>query len=379
MSLDLPTEVLVCPVSTFATPNITPILDKKYKPQKVVLLVSPEMSEQGQWLETVLGQLDVAIDIWALENAWDVDYLYAELQRLLDVYEGVSIALNATCGTKPMTIACYEVFRSRGKSVFYIDPNTDHLIWMYPHDGVRYELADRIRIPEFVRIYGGQVSPSIQRSVQQSAVAIGEALVGDPDYYAKAIGSLNYYASSAKRNLLSSEMDERTLGSDAFNKLLDQLEQGNQISREFNKLRFHDENARFFANGGWLEQYVFSVLLRIKGRENQLQDAAMSVEVERKNSVKNEVDVAFLFNNKLHIIECKAKSFKGGKTGSATDVLYKIDSVSEILGGIQAKAMLVSYKKLPDHDLRRAHELGVKVVQHNRLRSLESELRDWLG
>ena len=48
------------------------------------------------------------------------------------------------------------------------------------------------------------------------------------------------------------------------------------------------------------------------------------------------------------------------------------------LGGLQARAMLVSYRNLKPHDLRRAADLDIRVCAGNRLPELASELRRWL-
>ena len=105
----------------------------------------------------------------------------------------------------------------------------------------------------------------------------------------------------------------------------------------------------------------------------------MGLEVERGDGVKNEIDVAFLADNRLHLVECKAKNFKGSRSNDGTEILYKIDSISDVLGGIQARSMLVSYKKLSSHDLKRAEELEVTVVQHRQLHNLRSSLEDWIA
>ena len=41
----------LCLVSKQATPNLTPLLDRKFQPDTVVLLVSPDMHQQAGWLE----------------------------------------------------------------------------------------------------------------------------------------------------------------------------------------------------------------------------------------------------------------------------------------------------------------------------------------
>ncbi len=366
-------------VSPHATPNITPALDKTLKPKKVILLVNPQMRAEAKWLRNVLRGHNIEVEQWDIDKAWDLLHIHARVLALIKEKAGQRIALNASCGTKPMTIACYDVFRKHDLPVFYVDPHEDELIWVHPEQGGRHALQDRIELPQFVQVYGGSVSGDLKRSVPEQLLSFSTGLIQDIEVYEKSIGSLNYYASSAQRDLRSKEMDERSRESKPLKELLQQLESLKLLHVEGNRLVFADEDARFFANGGWLEHYVFHQVSKIRKSIPEIQDVVMGLEVERGGSVKNEIDVAFLADNRLHLIECKAKNFKGSRSDDGTEILYKIDSISDILGGIQARSMLVSYKKLSSHDLKRAEELEVKVVQHLQLHNLRSELENWIA
>ena len=105
----------LCLVSAQATPNLTPALDPATRPRRVILLVSPDMHAKAEWLEQVLRPRGVRVDRWPIDDAWDVEGVQSRLLELLDrerdAMEAGAIALNATGGTKPMSIAAYEVFR----------------------------------------------------------------------------------------------------------------------------------------------------------------------------------------------------------------------------------------------------------------------------
>ncbi len=366
-------------VSPHATPNITPALDKELKPKKVILLVNPEMREEAKWLRAVLRGHNIEVEQWTIDKAWDLVHVRSRVIALLEEKKGENIALNASCGTKPMTIACVDAFREHDLPVFYIDPHEDELIWVHPEQGGRHEVQDRIKLPQFVQVYGGNVSGNLVRSIPEKLLPFSKDLIQDIEIYEKSIGSLNYFASSAQRDLRSKEMDERSRESESLKSLLQQLETLGLLHMDGNRIVFTDEEARFFANGGWLEHYVFNQVSKLRTSIPEIQDVVMGLEVERGDSVKNEIDVAFLADNRLHLIECKAKNFKGSRTNDGTEILYKIDSVSDVLGGIQARSMLVSYKKLSSHDLKRAEELEVTVVQHLQLHNLRSELENWIA
>lgn len=102
-------------------------------------------------------------------------------------------------------------------------------------------------------------------------------------------------------------------------------------------------------------------------------------EGERGGAVRNELDVACLAENRLYVIECKtARPRADGSGGPGPEALYKLDTLRDLLGGLQARAMLVSYAELPDHVLRRAADLRIQVCAGGRLPELARRLRDWI-
>jgi hypothetical protein len=108
-----------------------------------------------------------------------------------------------------------------------------------------------------------------------------------------------------------------------------------------------------------------------------LQDYAMSLEIRSRSGTENEIDVTFLKNNRLHLIECKTKKFVGEYTKGA-ETLYKMDTLRD-LGGQQTRSLLVSYQNIPPYDEQRARDLRIKVLDHRLLQKLEYELLQWIG
>ena len=102
-------------------------------------------------------------------------------------------------------------------------------------------------------------------------------------------------------------------------------------------------------------------------------------ETERGEEVPNEIDVACLAENRLYLVECKTRSWRPeGSSGAGADALYRLDTLGDLLGGLQARAMLVSYRNLEPHDRRRAADLDIRVCAGSRLLELPTELRKWL-
>jgi hypothetical protein len=173
------------------------------------------------------------------------------------------------------------------------------------------------------------------------------------------------------------------LKSKGLKELLSIYQQHKFIHLSKKELVFRTYQARWFASGGWLEAYVFDVIKNMQAHIPQIQDVARNVKVERQTPtgiVPNEIDVAFLYNNSLHIIECKTQRFRRGKssTGHGLKAIYKLDSLKDILGGLRGKAMLVALEDLSVGNQRRADDLNIFVSANADLQNLGSRLERWL-
>ena len=379
-----PVLTQLCLVSAQATPNLTPALDPATRPGRVILLVSPDMQSKADWLELVLRPRGVRVDRWPIEDAWDVEGVQSRLLELLDrerdAMEAGAIALNATGGTKPMSIAAYEVFRELGLPIFYVHPEKDRLIWMHPSGRAAVDLANRLDLEPFLRAYGARVTASQSSGVPERRRALTDWLVANVRAYGEVLARLNYLASAAEQGLVSPEMDSGQLRDQRLQALIDRFAAEGVIEPKGRRLRFPDEDARFYVNGGWLEEHVFDLLRDLRGDLPQVQDLARSVSIARESArgaaVPNEIDVACLSENRLYLVECKTRGWRQDASGA--EALYRLDALADLLGGLQARAMLVSYRALPAYDLRRAADLGIRVCAGNRLPELAAELRAWL-
>ncbi len=93
-----------------------------------------------------------------------------------------------------------------------------------------------------------------------------------------------------------------------------------------------DKAFKTMANPGFLfEKYVYTLLCDL-GHD----DIAYGVKIEDEHSktrgYRNEFDLLILKDHHLHIIECKYKRFTNSKsTQEKTDILYKLDSIRDIV------------------------------------------------
>ena len=99
----------------------------------------------------------------------------------------------------------------------------------------------------------------------------------------------------------------------------------------------------------------------------------------RGKAVPNELDVAFLRNNRLHLIECKTRKFAhDDEDAPGPEALYKLETLTDLTGGLQARAMLISYRELRGTLHARAADLGVSICAGEDLQRLREHLLDFV-
>ena len=132
--------------------------------------------------------------------------------------------------------------------------------------------------------------------------------------------------------------------------------------------------------GEWLEVHTHAVVNNLL--RSKIQTRAEQGLTIIKNDVPNELDVAFMAKNALHVIECKTSRLEREGGG---DALYLLGTITHKTG-LKTKAMLVTYRNLDSYDKKnrkphkkRAAEYGIKIVEGAELRNLKAHLEKWIA
>jgi hypothetical protein len=281
-------------------------------------------------------------------------------------------------------MASYEAFRPYELPVFNLHPERDRVVWLHPRGRVPIDVEDRIGLEAFLAAHGALVSAEIVRDrIAEQALALADDVLRDVDRTTRALRVLNGLAQDAARSLRSEPLDRQQRRDGELMDLIERFAADGHLSHDDGRLVFPDETSRFFVNGGWFERYVYEQVWRLRIDRPHIQDLGRNIEVRREvrgQTVRNEIDVAFLADNRLHLIECKTRRWGGPEDdGSGAHALYKLDSLTDLLGGLQARGMLVSYQDLPNADRRRAADLGIHACAGREVRRLGEFLRSWVA
>jgi hypothetical protein len=368
-------DIHVCLVSKQPTPNLTPVMDPAFRPKSVILMVSNEMRKTAEALKAVYKKYQVGVTQEVVSDPYDFEPMIKQYATILSRHQDDSICLNVTGGTKVMAMAAQTAFQIFDKPIFYVNVETNEIQFMKtPY--LKIPSIGKLTIDDYLVAHGYDVIGELKRSmpVSQAHRDLTRTLVLNIGSFSKSIGRINALAQLAEINKsLMVPLDETDNKNENLIRLLSSFSQAGVLNVAPKNITFIDENARFYANGGWLEEFVFNTV-----KEITTQDSAVDVEVQKHDGEhsKNQIDVMVLAKNRLHLIECKTSNLlREGEHG--TEALYKLDSLTA-LGGLNTRNMLVSYRPLKDTDLQRAKDLKIKVISEGELSNLKNLIESWL-
>ncbi|EMA2413317.1 DUF1887 family protein [Vibrio vulnificus] len=363
---------------------VTPLLDLRTVSTHIVFIGDESQRDMYQRLHSVLAQRDITSELFVIPSAVDTRLIKQSIQTLAEDLKsrGEDVKLNASCGLRHRLLSVYEVFRTYHWPIFVVEPNSDKLCWLYPDGREDSQVEDRITVADYLTIFGArgefnevELPPQLDQKLHE----LGERWASHALELGPGLATLNYLATTCrKEQKLYVELSEKQQGYRELNMLLADLVEAQIATYENGILTFANEDARRFSNGEWLETLVHSTVKQIQDDMPTIQDHSLNVQVYRQlgeREVRNELDVASVVNNKLHIIECKTK----GMRDDGDDTLYKLESLRDLLGGLQARAMLVSFRPLRHNDITRAEDLGLALIGPDELKDLKKHLTDWFA
>ena len=281
-------KTIVSILSDHLLPNFLFIKEMEGQYSDLLFVSTPqmEMQEKAMHLEVALGRKEGSVRriVVANDNYKEIlDALHAE-----QLSGSVEYVVNITGGTKTMSLAVHEYFCQFNASFVYV-PIGKNSYYDFSTDQT-HSLDYRVSLNEYFTLYG---------------------LAYDYD---------NGLICGAQKPF----------------KLFNEQKMSNFYLTE--ELRFAHKaprpELRCYLGGEWFEEYVY---LRIK-RDFKLrdEDIAKSVKICRLSSTSNdnELDVVFVKDNALYVIECKVSMTGYGKEPKSVvdEYLYKLAAISKDFG-----------------------------------------------
>lgn len=365
-------------------PIIIPFLSKENSCKHLVLFVSTKIKNEGQAdnIAYVLKGRGISVDLMDISEEPTWDNLQDAIEEIREKNPDKVIAFNANGGTKPMIIAAYEKCYIDEIPVFYVNDN--QITWLYQPKEMNLDtetIQETLNINQYFSSHGYEL---VEQKNSSTTVELNNLIDNWSERdNANEIGALNFLAKDAE-NTLTTKIDYQKLGkNNGVTDLLVELEDCQMVDfGDRYTLRFVSEEARFFANGGWYEQYLTRLLRHINkekfdGRGSVLSSVTFRSKLmtEKAKNTKNEFDVVYILDNRLFAFECKTADLTRGSNKYANlnrvdEAVYKLGSMLHDLGGLSAKGVIVSYRPVNELDKERAKLLGIDIIEHKTQKNL---------
>lgn len=360
---------LVCLISDQHVPNLLTV--KALRPDRLVLVVTDRMKKNAPWFLSALakGGWDYSgkYEIAKIEKENSVEETREVLATLYSRRTEDTWILNITGGTKPMSIGAYQFARENGlKALYIVERDQQNAIDLLGGDPVILG-GLHVTAAEFLAGYGyGIRNPDALDRLNRQACelqklgAIITAHHDDQDLH-ECLGKLQELKVNAEKTgrkkwlregLFLTEDDPVVLKND---ELREHIAGAFGLSGKGAILTGHLERpAAEFLTGRWLEYFVFGLLFplqpaSIRGLQNGLSIGLID------GGGENELDISFMTERSLCMVECKTGSQRHDPKGDA--VLYKMEAVKAGLRALRVRAFLATTSpNIIDHATGRIRE-----------------------
>lgn len=377
-------DVHVCTISKELTPNYIPVVHEQFMPSELVLLASRDMGPQTEHFIELIRRDYSHIKIEVI----DVDDIYnmTALKEKVDAYIGhylethtdveKQIVLNATGGTKLMSFELVSLFNSWGLDSFYFKIENNEVLFLNNNNHQeKSEAVPLVLIPKrlnlrgYIKLHGHEVVGVQQCAVNKQKKELFEELIRYPDRYQAGLTQLNYEINRAPDSILKIPLSNSDLA------VVNEFVRAGVCKLEGNQLMFSTHEDKAFVRGGWFEDYVYHIVSEL----NNIQALELNVQIKSadKNTHKpNELDVSFMRNNRLYIIECKTANYEGEARKGGVDSLNKLQTFND-LGGRATQLAFVSYFPVSPDMRDRARGNNINVIDGREVQGLKKLLDKW--
>ena len=386
-------DIHVCLVSDQAAANLLPVAVPEFKPEKAIFFVTEAMKKNGKAdnLKKAFQSLGIAVYEYELSSPFDFEITETEVLDVLAEFNGkafkeLNIALNVTGGTKVMAMAAQSIFSLENKAIFYVNTDKSSVLFLSKNKEDNFEmLAKSMTLRAYFTAYGFDIRELSKKYNAQVTPIFTDFFIRGYSKNNNVVSIINAFATKAKKQRYNFNEKDADFGS--LNQFLFDVSETGFIEFTEDYIDFQKEENEKFVGGTWLEHYVYQ---QIKDLE-AIDDIAMSVKYslpdfdkEKKEFAKenqgkqNELDLAFIANNKLHIIECKTVKMNENGTEEKDDgILYKLETLRNKMG-LMTKGCLVSYLPVSTAVRNRAAEYNVEIIDGINIQSLKTRIKNWI-
>jgi hypothetical protein len=345
-------KVLVSLVSDQTIPNIEFIREMSSEIDNFIFISTKGMEEKGnrQW---ILDTVDLEKSK-LLEPVIVKEFSFEDIEKKLTqvINDEDTYIVNLTGGTKVMSLAVYEFFKTVNSEMYYLSGRGEKIKIHPGRKKISSKLKVQISLSDYLSAYGFTIK---SKSDPIYSRASAEKLL---TYF------LNYFDQEKDVPVLEELRKSR-------NKNLNNIKENNSLITFLNRVGFRSEKDNKlnkyecrYLSGDWLEEYLFYFL---KDEFNIAESAIGLSLFTEKGDASNEFDVLLMKNNKIFLFECKTSIYLDSEESQTFigETIYKSDSLRNKFG-LFAQTTVVTLSDLEkprlEKHLKRADASKVKLI-----------------
>lgn len=317
---------------------------------KLMLISAKDTEDDLEHLSEVIGvPSDLIVEI-VLKNDID-EFRYELICRTLrnklsvdDLY-----CVNLAGGTRYMALAVQQAFEDYKSYFYYVNVEDNQIIQskfddsIYNNDDFGYRIRHRMNVIEYLDIHDMEHDMRQESLTPIKAFEMAETMLHK--FTEQGLSRIDFEILEKLRkdyrNRRWVNIDELTTKMSTNNKFKP------DIHKFLNKIGFKPLSNDIlqreeveWLTGGWFEEYIYYIVQKAINPD----DIVLGIHIwdEKAKRRKNELDVAFIKNNKLFVIECKT----GIQTESMfNEIVYKVCALREALLGISCNSFIFTLKE----------------------------------
>ena len=310
-------------------------------------------------------------------------YTYERICRVIssNAKKDVEYYVNLAGGTRYMALSVQYVFSNFKATFFYTQTDQNLIVRtifdnsIFDNDDVILPIQYKMNLSEYFEVYGlshdiANPKPMVSDEPQSQYMfeLFSKRKLNNSDYKVMEVLREKYRNwKYININEVETTINDTMVPIPNLSKFLNYIK---FTPAEKGILQHHELE---YLTGGWFEEYVYYL---IKNNINP-DDIAIGVHIDGCTEIKhnNELDVCFIKNNQLFVIECKS--------GIASDsmfneIVYKVSALKEVLLGVACHSYIFSLKKDPTGDLKKiAKYMGITFCDFDTL-TREEKLKKML-
>lgn len=322
--------------------------------------------------------------------------LAATMQR---EYPGMPIDLNATGGTKVMSLGFVEAFSGLGDA-WYCD--TRHGLLEHLGGGAPLPLPpDMLGLTDLLQMQGYRVVADPTWNPEFARAAAARAAL--TEYLARSapgLGGFFGYVNHLTRSALPQSRADGSVWQPFQAQVVAErplFTQHHQLARRFvesgiwqwdgeYRFVFADLASTTYAGGGWLEEWAWLTLAgleadRLIGDGHWGSNVRIDTGQGSSESAGNELDAALVWRNRLLVLECKT-GVQISTEGGSQAILNRLDSLRRHVGGAMGETWLLTARRLQPEAgsaaRERARSYRIRLVEPQQLINLRADIQRWM-